>query len=329
MILKTLVPAAILAGAALVVAQSKPELTARELFFVPSPVMAAKRTSTSTNTGAGATKQTVAAIPKKAEQTVAKNTTPKTRPQPVVEPQEIYTDTEVKLVTASYNGPRPLGIRYSLLKRVTDGWMEVHADSTFQSGDAIRLQVEANEDGYLYVVARGTSGSWDVLFPSKEVRNGNNYIESGDAQILPSPKGLWRFDNRRGKERLFLVMARKPVGDLDRLIYDLNQSGKPAAPEADTKSTSAPAPKTAAPVTSKPEPKEPPKRTMLASNIRPIDDQLVGRLRTQMLSRDLVFEKVEDSPSPATEKKESAVYVVEKSGKPDARLVVDITLTHD
>ena len=49
-----------------------------------------------------------------------------------------------------------------------------------------------------------------------------------------------------------------------------------------------------------------------------------------MISRDLVFEKVDDSPSPAAaEKKESAVYVVEKSGKPDARLVVDITLKHD
>ncbi len=323
MILKSLVPVAVLAGAALVVAQSKPELTARELFFVPAAVTAAKKSST------GATKQVVAkAAPKKTGEVVAKNT--KTRPQPVMEPQEIYTDTEVKLVSASYTGPRPLGIRYSLLKRVTDGWMEVHTDSTFHSGDAIRVQVEANEDGYLYIVARGSSGSWDVLFPNKDVRGGTNFIESGDAQILPSPKGLWRFDNKRGQERLFLVMARKPVGDLDKLIYDLNQSGKPAAAPtapapADTKKTNAPAPaKPAAP-----EPKDPPKRTMLATNIRPIDDQLVGRLRTQMLSRDLVFETVEDSPSPASEKKESAVYVVEKSGKPDARLVVDITLKHD
>ncbi|MBL8219180.1 MAG: DUF4384 domain-containing protein [Bryobacterales bacterium] len=323
MILKKLVPAAVLAGAVLVVAQSKPELTARELFFVPAAVTAAKKSST------GAAKQTVAQAPKKTGEVIAKNT-PKTRPQPqpAVEPQEIHTDTEVKLVSAGYTGPRPLGIRYSLLKRVTDGWMEVNADSTFQSGDAIRVQVEANEDGYLYIVARGSSGSWDVLFPNKDVRAGTNFIESGDAQILPSPKGLWRFDNKRGQERLFLVMARKPVGDLDKLIYDLNQAGKPAAAPA-------PAPaKPAAPVSqpkpSTPEPKDAPKRTMLATNIRPIDDQLVGRLRSQMVSRDLVFEKVDDSPSPtAAEKKESAVYVVEKSGKPDARLVVDITLKHD
>ncbi|MBL8176494.1 MAG: DUF4384 domain-containing protein [Bryobacterales bacterium] len=321
MIFKKLVPTAVLAGAVLVVAQSKPELTARELFFVPAAVTAAKKSPT------GAAKQTVAQAPKKSPDVVAKNT-PKSRPQPPVTPQEVYTDTEVKLVTAAYSGPRPLGIRYSLLKRVTDGWMEVNADSTFQSGDAIRVQVEANEDGYLYIVARGSSGSWDVLFPNKDVRTGNNFIESGDSQILPSPKGLWRFDNKRGQERLFLVMARKPVGDLDKLIYDLNQSGKPAAAPA-------PAPvKPAAPVSqpkpSAPEPKDPPKRTMLAGNIRPIDDQLVGRLRGQMISRDLVFEKVDDSPSPAAaDKRESAVYVVEKSGKPDARLVVDITLKHD
>lgn len=323
MILKKLVPAAVLAGAVLVVAQSKPELTARELFFVPAAVTAAKKSST------GATKQTVAQAPKKTGEVIAKNT-PKTRPQPqpVVEPQEIHTDTEVKLVSASYTGPRPLGIRYSLLKRVTDGWLEVNADSTFQSGDAIRVQVEANEDGYLYIVARGSSGSWDVLFPTKEVHSGNNFIESGDAQILPSPKGLWRFDNKRGQERLFLVMARKPVGDLDKLIYDLNQAGKPAA--APAASPAKPAAPVSQPKPSAPEPKDAPKRTMLATNIRPIDDQLVGRLRSQMVSRDLVFEKVDDSPSPtAANKKESAVYVVEKSGKPDARLVVDITLKHD
>ncbi|MBS1826960.1 MAG: DUF4384 domain-containing protein [Acidobacteria bacterium] len=314
MILKNLIPAAVLAGAALVVAQSKPELTARELFFVPAPVTAAKKAGPP--------------VTKKSPDVVAKNTTKKQTP---VVPQEIYTDNEVKLVTASYSGPRPLGIRYSLLKRVTDGWAEVHADSTFQSGDAIRVQVEANEDGYLYIVARGSSGSWDVLFPNKDVRAGTNFIESGDAQILPSPKGLWRFDNKRGQERLFLVMARKPVGDLDKLIYDLNQAGKPAAAPA----APAPAqPKPAAPVSqpkpTTPEPKDAPKRTMLAGNIKPIDDQLVGRLRSQMVSRDLVFEKVDDSPSPAAaDKKESAVYVVEKSGKPDARLVVDITLKHD
>ena len=306
---------------ALLVPQATPERTAREIFFVPATVVAAKKA------GTGATKQTVAQAPKKTGEVMAKNT--KTRPQPVVEPQEIYTETEVKIVSAGYSGPRPLGIRYSLLKRVTDGWMEVNAESTFQSGDAIRVQVEANEDGYLYIVTRGSSGSWDVLFPNKDVRAGTNFIESGDAQILPSPKGLWRFDNKRGQERLFLVMARKPVGDLDKLIYDLNQNGRPeapaAAPPASTKKTAAPA----QPKPSTPDPKDPPKRTMLAGNIKPIDDQLVGRLRSQMVTRDLVFETVSDSPSPTAEKKESAVYVVEKSGKPDARLVVDITLKHD
>ncbi|MFN7939475.1 MAG: DUF4384 domain-containing protein [Bryobacteraceae bacterium] len=323
MILKNLIPAAVLAGAALVVAQSKPELTARELFFVPAPVTAAKKA------GTGATQQVVAQNPvtKKSPDVVAKNTPKKQAP---VVPQEIYTDNEVKLVTASYSGPRPLGIRYSLLKRVPDGWVEVHADSTFQSGDAIRVQVEANEDGYLYIVARGSSGSWDVLFPNKDVRAGTNFIESGDAQILPSPKGLWRFDNKRGQERLFLVMARKPVGDLDKLIYDLNQAGKPAAAPTPAPAPAKPNAPVSQPKPTTPEPKDAPKRTMLAGNIKPIDDQLVGRLRSQMVSRDLVFEKVDDSPSPAAAaKKESAVYVVEKSGKPDARLVVDITLKHD
>lgn len=316
MIYKRLAVVAAVVGAAVVLAQTKPELTARELFFVPAAVNAAKKT---------------AATPKPTEtKQVAQNTRPTrpVKPQPTVEPQEIIANNQVKLVTASYSGPKPMGIRYSVLKRMSQGWEETNADSTFRSGDAIRVRVETNENGYMYVVAKGSSGSWDVLFPAKEVKDGDNYVEAGEQYLLPNRLGLWRFDDKRGEEKLFLVLSRRPVSDLDKLIYDLNQTAKPKtegkapAPKAETK-------KTAAPEAVKPEqPAGAPKRTMLASNIKPIDDQLVGRLRSQMLSRDLVFEKI-DETGPTADKKEAAVYVVETSGKTDARLVVDIKLKHD
>lgn len=55
-----------------------------------------------------------------------------------------------------------------------------------------------------------------------------------------------------------------------------------------------------------------------------VSDDVVARLRQEMLSRDLVFEKVEGNDVKA----ENAAYVVNPSSAPDARLVVDIKLVH-
>jgi hypothetical protein len=309
---KKWIPAALLASAAFAVAQSKPELTARELFYVPAAAVSSPAPK----------KATTPPKPSTSGKEVASGKT--TRP-PVVhqQPRPQESEAPVMIQTASYSGPRPLGLRYSILKRESDGsYEEVNPDSNFHSGDKLRIRIESNEDAYLYLVARGTSGRWDVLFPQRAIRNGDNFVEASQPLIIPSSRGVWTLDERRGDEKLFLVLSRQPVADVDRLIYDLNQGSKPAAAPAPEAKKPAP---TTHPATTPSEPR----RTMLAQNVSPIDDALVGRLRSQMLSRDLVFEKVDDTESTTAHKKEAALYVVDKSGRPDARLVVDIKLRHE
>ena len=303
-------------AAVFLVAQSGGNLTARELFFVPSDVTS---------------------VTKPAPPLVSKAQTPAPKAQPQVAskaksaPQEIRTGQEVKLITATYSGPRPLGLKYSILKQEAPRlFRPVNVDSVFRSGDSIRVRVESNEKGYLYVLTRGSSGAWTVLFPKKEIRGGDNLIEAGEKHDLPSPEHRWTFDEKKGEEKLFLVLSRKPVGDVDRLIYDLNDAGRPPkAPESKTPEAAKSPASTPAPALV---PSESPRRTMLAQNVRPIDDQLVGRLRSQMLTRDLVFETVAAPAKTAAdenERLEAAAYWVEKSGKADARLVVDVKLKHD
>ncbi|HYM12138.1 MAG TPA: hypothetical protein VEU62_15490, partial [Bryobacterales bacterium] len=49
----------------------------------------------------------------------------------------------------------PLGLRYSILKQASDGRAaEVDPDRVFQSGDRIRLSIEANDTAHLYIVQR-------------------------------------------------------------------------------------------------------------------------------------------------------------------------------
>ena len=201
------------------------------------------------------------------------------------------------VVNAAYRpkGPRAaLGLRYTILKKTGDGQAEVNAESTFRAGDRIRLAVEANDDGYLYVVNRGSSGTWKVLFPSPEIKNGDNRIEKRVRYEIPSGY-TFTFDEQAGEEKLFIVLSRQPAADLEGLIYSLSKGGQPAADQP---------------------------KVMLASAA--FGDDVISKLRTAY-ARDLIVEKVDDEQTP---KKEKAVYAVNTTGSADSRVVADVTLKH-
>jgi hypothetical protein len=298
---------------AAVMAQTAPEngkkLTARELFYAqtapPAPAKAAASKAVKKQAAKPATPAQPAAAPE------AATTPPQASPPPAVPARTSGVDSDApsrtNIVRAAYTPEKPLGLRYSFLRNGGDEYREVDPDTVFRSGDRIRVSVESNDEGYLYIVIKGTSGSWKVLFPSAEVAEGSNRVSSGRQYLIPPPPGRFAFDEQAGEERLFIVLSRTPEPSLEQLIYSLG-SGKP-------KPAGQPA-----------EEKEAPKQLMMAANIAPVDDALVGRLRDQVYARDLVFEKVDES-TPG-DKKEKAVYVVNPTGSPESRLVVDVTLKH-
>jgi hypothetical protein len=199
----------------------------------------------------------------------------------------------------------PLGLRYSVLKRDGAGkFVEVDSDATFRSGDRIRLNVDTNTPGYLYVVMQGSSGNWRLLFPSNDVEGGNNRIEKGATQQIPSgDKGQFLFDEQSGTEKLFLVLSRKPEPDLDKLIYSITGGGSSPGSTQD-------------------------KKLMAKATV---GDDVVNRLREEVKSRDLVFEKIDEisiQQNGGEVRTEKATYVVNPSRTDDARLVVDVALKH-
>jgi hypothetical protein len=236
--------------------QGQPVLKARELFYTPPPDAVKPAADTKTAP---------------AKKVAAKSAAPKA------------ADTHTLAASV------PLGLRYAVLKRDASGqYTEVVPDTNFRSGDRIRLHVDANTAGYLYVVMQGSSGTWKLLFPSAEVAGGSNLVRKGESRQIPSgDRGQFVFDEQAGSEKLFIVLTRQPEPDLDKLIYSMG--GKPG----DAKD-----------------------RSLVAQ--ASVSDNVVSKLRTQ--SRDLVFEKVDSS--------ENAAYVVNPSTAPDARLVVDVALKH-
>jgi len=320
---KLWIPASLLAATLAAVAQNQPELTARELFYVPVSNSARKPVSQA--------KPPVPPAVKKTEPvTVAANTRKPARPAtpseapPPARPEPGWG--EVKLVTASYNGNKPLGLRYSLFEyeKIGSRWNaeEVSPDKTFRTGDRVQIQVESNEDGYLYIIQRGTSGDWTVLFPAKEINGGKNRVTAMEPVRIPNGRAFFTFSGSPGTEKVFIVLARKPVADVEEMILDLNKGKAPAAaPEAPKAEPRKAEPKKTA--TPSRESKGP---TLLAQAISPIDDPLTGRQRSQMLARDLVFEKVDTEGADA--QKDKSVYVVEKSGRADANFIVELPLKH-
>lgn len=270
-------------GVSLVVAQDKSGLRARELFYTPPPDAGAQAKGPAKQVTAKRT--TPPATQQKAPATEAK------APAPAATPSAPDAAAHTVAVAAV-----PLGVRYSVLKRNSAGqFAEIDPDTTFRSGDRIRLQVKANTTGYLYVVAQGSSGTWQVLFPSSNINGGNNRLEPGDSRQVPSgDRGQFVFDDQGGTEKLFLVLTRQPEQDLDKLIYAMGGAGT---------STGA-------------------SRSLLAKAT--VTNEVIERLRSQVASRDLVFEKEPEVDG----KVENAAYVVNPNTSPDARLVVDVDLKH-
>lgn len=273
--------------AGLVAAQAGKRLSAREIFYsAPAEPPPAKKT---------APQPAVKAKKKAATETASARNTPQARP----------AQTSVVPVSYTTGATFPLGVRYSILKRAGGESEEVAPDTVFRSGDRIRLRVETNDSGYLYIINRGSSGNWKPLFPSPEIAGGDNRVEKGRPHEIPSGY-VFTFDEQPGEEKLFIVFSRQPVSDLEGLIYSLSGSQTPAEP------VSAKAPK-----------------QLLAQNMVSIGDGTIDRLRN-VYARDLIIEKVDETspPAAAAPAKEKAVYVVNPSRSGESRVVADVTLNH-
>ena len=230
------------------------------------------------------------------------------RPQPELAqaqaPQPVPQNPELHF--AALKGNLMLGLRYSILQKTPQGLVEVKPDRAFHAGDSIRVSVMGNQKGYLYIIARGSSGLWTPLFPHPESSQRNNEIVAGRRYQVPDGAGeFYTFDERAGEEHLFLLLSKAPVQDLDEVIRGLSRPQEPSRPAESL-------------------------HVVEAKNR--LNDDFVSQLRNGVAARDLVFTKTDDAPSPATSSgpQEDAVYVINtgSTNLSDARVVVDVKLLH-
>jgi hypothetical protein len=287
---------------------SKPQLTARELFYAagsePAPAAGAPAKAASKaqpKTGAAKQPAPTASTPV----TVSHPSAPRRTGTTPLSGGGVLVRASTAPAPASGTS---LGLKYTILRLSGSDLVEVPPDTVFHAGDRIQFNLETNGPGYLYIVSQGSSGTWKPMFPSPEVADGNNHVEGRLTYTMP-PGSRMVFDEHTGVEKIFIVFSREPETDLDNLIYSLQ--GKRPSPAAE------------------PNEQAKPKQLVQIASLS-IDDATVGRLRN-LYARDLIIERVDDkSPGDRTPagKQENAVYVVNPTGSSDSRIVADLSLVH-
>jgi hypothetical protein len=112
----------------------------------------------------------------------------------------------------------PLGLGYTLYQKDPSGKpVRVDLAREFHTGDAVRLVIEANTDGYLYVFHSENDGESRMIFPDARLNGGDNRIQAHVPYEVPSsqeadPRFRWfYFDQQAATERLYLVVTRNPL----------------------------------------------------------------------------------------------------------------------
>lgn len=121
-----------------------------------------------------------------------------------------------------------IGLGYTLFMRAPNGRI-VRAEPSreFHNGDSVRIALEPNVDGYLYVFHTEGNGEPEMIYPDWRLDGGENWIEAHVPVEVPSSEETderlrwFTFYGNAGIERLYVVVSREPLPGVptgDRLV---------------------------------------------------------------------------------------------------------------
>ena len=129
---------------------------------------------------------------------------------------------------------RRLGLGVTLFMRDSNGLaVRVDPDHVFRKGDRVRVLLETNTDGYLYIFNTTDAGPATMIYPDSELDDAGNYLQAHVPFEIPSTNSAderlrwFAFDQTAGTERLFFVFTREPLNGIpidDDLIASCKES---------------------------------------------------------------------------------------------------------
>jgi hypothetical protein len=114
-----------------------------------------------------------------------------------------------------------IGLGYTLYLRDVNGRaVRVEPTREFHNGDRIRISLEPNVDGHLYVFHTEGDGPPEMIFPDSRLEGGDNWIAAHVPIDVPSTvetdeRLRWfQFYGNPATEHLFVVVTREPLSEV-------------------------------------------------------------------------------------------------------------------
>jgi hypothetical protein len=114
-----------------------------------------------------------------------------------------------------------LGLGLTLFTRDSNGLaVRVDPHHEFHKGDRVRVLLETNADGYLYIFNTTDGGAPVMVYPDPQLDEAGNFIQAHVPFEIPSSLAAeerlrWlTFDDSAGTERLYFVFTRESLGDV-------------------------------------------------------------------------------------------------------------------
>jgi hypothetical protein len=117
--------------------------------------------------------------------------------------------------------------------------VRVDPDHVFRQGDRVRVLLETNTDGYLYIFNTTNDGPASMIYPDASLDEAGNYLQAHVPFEIPTSLGgeerlrWFAFDDVAGTEHLFFVFTREPLKGIpidDDLIAFCRDSRCPVQP---------------------------------------------------------------------------------------------------
>jgi len=116
---------------------------------------------------------------------------------------------------------RRMGLGVTLFMRDSNGLaVRVDPDHVFRKGDRVRILLETNADGYLYIFNTTDDGAATMIYPNAELDEAGNYLQAHVPFEIPSSASTderlrwFAFDEAAGTERVFFVFTREPLNGI-------------------------------------------------------------------------------------------------------------------
>jgi hypothetical protein len=117
--------------------------------------------------------------------------------------------------------------------------VRVDPDHVFRKGDRVRVLLESNTDGYLYIFNTTNDGPATMIYPDADLDEAGNYLQAHIPFEIPTSTATeerfrwFAFDDVGGTEHLFFVFTREPMNGIpleDDLIAFCRDSKCPIKP---------------------------------------------------------------------------------------------------